>query len=69
MKVCARSKCSDEETNPVHSQGAQILLRYLQILSSFLCFSSKGRTENKKMCNKRKRSIPVENETDAKGKQ
>lgn len=22
MKVCARSNCSDEETNPVHSQGS-----------------------------------------------
>jgi len=57
MKVCARSKCSDEETNPVHSQGAQSLVRYLQTLSSFLCFSSKGLIENKKMSNKRKWSI------------
>ena len=57
MKVCARSKCSGEETNPVHSQGAQSLVRYLQTLSSFLCFSSKGLTENRDVQQKKMKYI------------
>ena len=66
MKVCSRSKCSGEETNPVHSQGAQSLVRYLQTLSSFLCFSSKGLTENRetpKETNKTNKKINKTNKT------
>lgn len=63
MKVCTRSKCSDEKNKPSHSQGAQIPVEIsTESLSSFLCFSSKVVQRTKRCATKESRSIPVENE-------